>query len=114
MHQKKLNEFSTTTKKKSLFRLPEWAKKIMIPGGKFEYLANYWIKSISGTTEMKKLKSGFILKDIFDRFKNKTLAKLPGQLMHIYSGHDITIASVLNGLGLLEVFTHIFLIKNLS
>lgn len=57
----------------------------------------------TGTTELKKLKSGFLVKDIFDRFKKKTLSKLPKMLMQIYSGHDFTIAALLDSLGLFEV-----------
>lgn len=52
---------------------------------------------------MKRLKSGFLLKEIFDRFGNKASSLLPDQLMQIYSGHDITIASLLNSLGVFDV-----------
>lgn len=76
---------------------------MFIPGGRLEYLKTYWIKTLTGTPEMKRLKSGFILQMILDRFQNKTVSLLPDELMRIYSGHDITIASVLNGLDMFEV-----------
>lgn len=85
-------------------RLPEWTREVFIPGGALEYLKTYWIKFITGTPELKRLKSGFLLKEILDRFKNKTLSSLPDELMRIYSGHDITIASLLNTLDVFEVF----------
>lgn len=86
------------------FRLPEWSRKIFIPGGTAEYLRTYWIQFLTGTSEMKRLKSGFLLKEILDRFHNKTNALLPEGMMHIYSAHDLTIASLLNTLGIFEVF----------
>lgn len=74
-----------------------------------DYLSKYWLKLITGTTQLKRLKSGFILKDIFDRFKNKTLSTLsPDRSMWLYSGHDVTIASVLNSLGVFEVNVDVF------
>lgn len=83
----------------------------MFPGGAFEYLANYWLIFTTGTTELKRLKTGFLLKEILERFKNKTLSLLPDQLMHIYSGHDITIGGILNSLGLFEVSSYQVIIK---
>lgn len=85
------------------FRLPEWTRQVRIPGGAFEELALYWFQSITGTTEMKRLKSGFLLKEILDRFRRKASSLLPNQLMQFYSGHDITIASILNSLGKFDV-----------
>lgn len=85
---------------------------MFIPGGAFEKVALYWFEFQTGTTELKRLKSGFLLKDILDRFKNKTLSLLPDQLMQIYSGHDSTIASLLNTLNIFEVLLQIFRFKN--
>lgn len=86
-----------------LFRLPEWARDVIKPGGPFETLTTYWFKLSTATTLMKRLKSGFLLKEILDRFKNKTLALEPKQLMQLFSGHETTISGILNSLGLLEV-----------
>lgn len=68
-------------------------------------LSEYWLDQITGTTELKRLRSGFLLQEIFDRFKNKTLSQLSpvNRVMWLYSGHDSTITSVLNTLGLFKV-----------
>lgn len=76
---------------------------MFIPGGKLEYLKTYWIETLTATPELKRLKAGFILQMIMDRFQNKTLSLLPDELMRIYSAHDITIASILNALDMFEV-----------
>lgn len=87
------------------WRIPAWARKIFIPGGIFEYISTFWFKFITGTTELKRLKSGFLLKQLLDRFKNKTLSLLPAeQMMQIYSGHDITISGILDSLDVFEVW----------
>lgn len=88
-----------------IVRLPAWTREIMKPGDRFEYLSTFWLKVVTATTQMKKLRSGFLLKEILDRFKNKTMSLLPNQVMQIYSGHEITISSMLNSLGIFEVRT---------
>lgn len=85
------------------YRLPEWTHRVTDPDGAFEYLRKFYMEFMTGTTELKRLKSGFLLKEIFDRFKNKTLSLLPEKLMHLYSGHNFTIASLLNSLGIFSV-----------
>lgn len=85
------------------FRIPAWANEILEPGGVAESLATYWFKLITGNVALKRLRSGFLLKQILDRFKNKTISLLPEQLMQIYSGHDTTLAAMLNSLGVFEV-----------
>lgn len=87
----------------NFYRLPNWTRSVYTPGDAFENLAHYWFQFIFGTTEMKRLKSGFLLKEILDRFENKTLSLLPDQLMQIYSGHDTTVAGILNALGVFDV-----------
>lgn len=87
-----------------IFSLPEWTHD-EFPGGVMKLLAEHWFKHLTGTTELKRLKSGFLIKEILDRFKNKTLSNLtPDRSLWLYSAHDITIASVMNSLGVLEVF----------
>lgn len=83
------------------FRLPEWTRPVY-PGGAMEYLSGYWLKFITGTAELKRIRAGFLLKEIFDRFKKKTLSP-DDRVMWLYSGHDITVAIVLNALGVFEV-----------
>lgn len=94
---------------KNFLSLPEWAQKVFVDGGNFEYLAEYWLKFSSGTVQLKRLKSGFLLKEILDRFKSKTLSTLtPDLLLYLYSGHDTTVANMLNSLGLFEVNSRYF------
>lgn len=77
-----------------------------MPGGNFVYLAEYWLELTTSTTEMKRLKSGFLLKEILDRFKNKTLSTLsPDRSLFLYSAHDTTIAAMLNSLGVFDVIS---------
>lgn len=76
----------------------------MRPGGDFEYLSNFHFKIKTHSTTMKKLRSGFLLKEILDRFTNKTQSKLsPDRKLWMYFSHDLTIANMLNSLGLFEV-----------
>lgn len=85
-------------------RLPEWTEKILKPGGDFGHLAAYWFKFVSETTKLKRLKSGFLLKEILNRFRNKSLSTLkPDRSLYLYSGHDTTVATMLNTLGLFDV-----------
>lgn len=56
------------------------------------------------TKEMKKIGAGFLLKEMLDRFKDKSQSKLqPNRSVWIYSGHDYTITNILNTLNLYEV-----------
>lgn len=76
----------------------------MTPGGDFEYISISWYGLFTQTTEMKRLRSGFLLKEIFDRFTNKTLSTLsPDRNLWLYFAHDITISNMLNSLGLYKV-----------
>lgn len=53
---------------------------------------------------MKKLKSGYLLKDILGRFSKKLKSTLtPDISLYMYFGHDLTISNMLNSLGLFEV-----------
>lgn len=73
----------------------------MVPGGDFEYLALFHFKIFTPTTQMKKLKSGFLLKEILDRSMAKTQATgSPDYSLYMYFAHDNTIANMLNSLGL--------------
>lgn len=73
----------------------------MMPGGDFEDLALYWYRMFTATDEMKKLRSGYLLKDILDRFSNKTL--VGGRSLWMYFAHDITLSNMLNSLGVFNV-----------
>lgn len=76
----------------------------MESGGDFEYLALFHFKIFTPTIEMKKLKSGFLLIEMLNRFMAKSQATLlPDYSLFMYFAHDNTIANMLNSLGLFEV-----------
>lgn len=53
---------------------------------------------------MAKFMTGFLLKDILDRFTLKTQDSLsPNRKLWMYSSHDLTLFSLLRSLDLLEV-----------
>lgn len=53
---------------------------------------------------MARLKYGVLLKEILERFVNKTESKLePDRLMWVYSAHDTTLSGLLNIFGLFNV-----------
>lgn len=84
------------------FSLPRWAEKVMIPGGGLENIAKFFYGMHTSTDFMKKIKAGFLIKDIFDHISSKIASKLTPSL-YLYFAHDITITNVLNSLGLYEV-----------
>lgn len=78
----------------------------MASNGDFEQFALKWFQIFTVTNEMKKMKSGYLLKEILDRFTSKAESTLePDRSLWMYFAHDITIANMLNSLGLFEVFT---------
>ncbi|XP_055307986.1 prostatic acid phosphatase-like [Sitodiplosis mosellana] len=85
-------------------QLPKWAESVMVPGGDFEYLSMFYFQIFTSTTGTKRLKSGFLLKEILDRFTKKTQSKLsPDRVLFLYFAHDNTIANMLNSLGLYKL-----------
>lgn len=76
----------------------------MYPGGDMKWIAARSFATKTFTPELAKLKAGFLLKEILQRFHNKSIDKLtPNRSMWVYSGHDTTVANLLNTLGLFEV-----------
>lgn len=91
--------------------MPEWTKKVY-PGGDMQWVANRSFQVVTNTPELARLKTGFLIREILDRFTQKIESTLsPDRSLWIYSGHDTTVANVLNTLGLFEV---IFFSKVLS
>lgn len=84
----------------------------MEPCDDFEYIAMFWFEIFTPTTEMKKLRMGFLLKEILDRCASKVQKTLtPDRALWMYFAHDSTIAAMLSTLGLFEVqFLFIFFI----
>lgn len=87
---------------------------MFVPGGDFEWAANFSFKIPTITTELARLRYGFLIQDILDRFSAKIGSTLsPDRNIWIYSGHDTTLAGVLNALQLFEVsFIFVFFIVN--
>lgn len=85
------------------FRLSEWAEKA-IGDGIMEYIAKYHLKSYCATPKLARLKSGFLIKEIIERFTQKINSNLkPDRSLWLYSAHDVTISNLLNSLNLFEV-----------
>lgn len=83
--------------------LPDWANKILNSSKEtLEYFAAAYFQGATITTGAKKAKAGFLIREIFDRFQNKTLS-LEHRKLWIYSAHDNTITNTLNALGLYDV-----------
>lgn len=85
--------------------LPGWSERVFPHDGPLRQvnLAAYTLQSKH--PQLARLKFGWLLRDIFERFE----AKAAGQLvpvrrsMWMYSGHDVTIAGLLNTLGMYNV-----------
>lgn len=69
-----------------------------------EHIAKTQLTVNTATPEMARLKSGFLIKEMMERFTKKIFSTLePNRSLWLYSAHDETIANVLNSLGLFEV-----------
>lgn len=69
-----------------------------------DYLGAVNYQSVTHSVEMKKIRAGFLIKEILDRFKNKTLSILdPDRTLWIYAAHGSVISNVLNSLDLFDV-----------
>ncbi|XP_031616331.1 lysosomal acid phosphatase-like [Contarinia nasturtii] len=83
--------------------LSDWARKAMEPNGVLESSAYFWFKMRSNTKELARLWSGFLIKEMFERFAQKINSTLePNRSVWFYSTQDITIASLLNSFGLFK------------
>lgn len=73
-----------------------------------EYITKISYK-LKGTPQLARLKSGFLIKDIFEHFSKKINGTFhPDRTLWLYSGHSTTVTTMLNGLGFSEViFKHV-------
>lgn len=72
-----------------------------------EYSYALLMRGFTHTSEMKKIVAGFLIKEIFDRFKLKTLSLLnPDRLVWLYCASDTAIVDVLNALNVFDVNIH--------
>lgn len=94
------------------YSLPEWTKRVLPGGDLYGDIQETFLKAYTIDTSTKflaKIKGGFLLKDILDRFTNKSKSILdPDRKLWVYSGHDSTICRLLNTLGILEVYAQNF------
>lgn len=76
----------------------------MEPNSDFVKLGVFWFSIFTPTPETKKLKMGYLLKEILDHFSSKIQKTLtPDRSLWMYFAHDNTIAAMLNTLGVFEV-----------
>lgn len=69
-----------------------------------EKLANFCFSMPTNTKLLARLKAGFFVREVYERFIEKSNGTLsPDRKLWIYSAHDSTIANILNTLGLFEV-----------
>lgn len=88
--------------------LPQWTKNVY-PSNEMTYVSGFTFSISTYTRQMARLKVGPLIKDILQRFLNKTNRLLkPDRKMWIYSAHDTTLASLLNTLKLFEVILVVF------
>lgn len=85
--------------------MPDWTKKVGFgKGTEFEWLSNQVFFVNSASPAMTYFSAGYFLREILQNFKDKIESKLyPDRSLWLYCGHDLTIATILNGLGLFEV-----------
>lgn len=81
--------------------LPEWTREVY--PDKLYPISGLSFAVKTYTPLLARLKSGPLLKEILTHFKNKTLKKLePNRNYWVYSGHDTTVANMLNTLGVFK------------
>lgn len=91
----------------SVFSLPEWARVTLNSNHTLEYLAAVHLETFTHTLELKKLEAGSIIKEMLDRFENKSQSILhPDHSLWIYSAHDLSLVNILNALNLYEVCSY--------
>lgn len=72
------------------------------------YLGGVGYQSLTCTTELKKMKAGFLIKEMLDRFKKKAAKKLKPkkQTLGFYYTQATVLVSVLNALNMFDVRVH--------
>ncbi|XP_065372417.1 prostatic acid phosphatase isoform X3 [Calliphora vicina] len=83
--------------------LPEWTKKVY-PSTDMTYISDFTFSINTYTRQMARLKTGPLIKEMLERFVDKSKGKLnPNRSLWVYSAHDTTVANVLNTLKLYDV-----------
>ncbi|XP_067619397.1 prostatic acid phosphatase [Eurosta solidaginis] len=90
------------------YTLPEWTKKIY-PSEDMTYIADFAFAINTYTRHMARLKTGPLIREILQRFRDKTKGSLkPNRSVWVYSAHDTTVASVLNTLKLYDMKSPVY------
>lgn len=93
-------------------RLSDWALNAAKPYSIMYNITAFFYKMGSGNKKLARLQSGFLIREIFERFNQKINSTLtPDRKLWLYSAHDLTVSSLLNSLGIFEVLTFVNLIK---
>lgn len=83
-----------------MFRIPDWAEEA-IKEGIMEYISAFDFVLYAATPELARFASGFLFKEILEKFTQKINATLdPDRVLWLYSGHDYSITNALNSFGL--------------
>ncbi|CAH1398940.1 unnamed protein product [Nezara viridula] len=83
------------------FTIPDWAKKVY--PDTLHKIGGFSFALPTSTTILKRLRGGPLLKEIITHMKQKRNGILfPNRNLWIYSGHDDTVAALLNTMGVFE------------
>lgn len=81
-----------------IHRIPDWANAVF---SEIKRITSFETKIFSGSREMLRLKCGFLIREIFERFANRTKGPLsPDRKIWMYSAHDGTLTNIMNALSL--------------
>lgn len=89
------------------FRLPCWATNVWYYESHMDELTMEICKFDTETTLMKRLKSGFLIRDMLEHLRMKINSTLsPDRSLWVYSAHDFTIYNLRYSLSLYRVITN--------
>lgn len=82
-----------------------WVEHLLKDPSHLQNISTFLAQSLTNSTELQKLRAGFLLKEIFERFTNKTTDSKfdPERVLWIYITNNIAIIDILNSLGLYTV-----------
>lgn len=88
-----------------IFSLSNWVKYILNNNNDvMEYFVAVSFYSYTYSPEMRKAKTGFLMRLIFQRFKNKSLShSKPDFSLYTYCAHQGTLTNILNFLNVFKV-----------
>lgn len=86
------------------FSTPPWVENVMQENGDFQQISKRFFESQTTNTVMKRIRSGFLLKEILDQSKKiQSFQRIEPPKLRLYFAHDTTIVDMLNSLGLYSV-----------